>query len=173
MNKHTIIVIIASVVIAAPFIYAAWNIVSLENLELRSSEHGRFSFFEISNNRAIEVCNPTSAYLSFNKLTITMFYQNDNEGTYTIPGQSLPPSSLSLLDGSFRSELYAESQYTFLHMDAQFAGTAPIRLDPNEMFVVTDIHTSILGFIPYKVTKQYYAFDFYNIMNEKEGTFSC
>ena len=173
MNKHMIIVIIASVIIAAPFIYAAWNITLLEKLELRSSEHGRFSFFEISNDRSIEVCNPSPSYVSFEKFTITMFYEGDNEGTYTIPGQTLPPSSLSVVDGDFRSEIFAESQYTFLHMDAQFAGTAPIRLDPNQMFVVTNIHTSIMGIIPYTISNQYYASDFYNIMNEDEGSFSC
>ena len=65
MNKHTVIVIIASMVIAAPFVYAAWNIISLENLELRSSEHGRFSFFEISNGRSIEACNPSPFLTNF------------------------------------------------------------------------------------------------------------
>ena len=53
-----------------------------------------------------------------------MFYEDDNEGTYTITSQTLPGSSLSVLEGNFRSESYAESQYTFLHMDGQFAGTA-------------------------------------------------
>lgn len=173
MNKHTIIVIVASIIIVAPFAYSGWNILSLNNLELRSSQHDRFSFFEISNGRPIEVCNPSPFYVSFDRLTITMFYEDDDEGTYTITSQTLPASSLSILEGNFRSESYAESQYTFLHMDGQFAGTAPIRLDPNQMFVVTNIQTSILGFIPYSITQQHYAFDFYNIMNEKEGTFSC
>ena len=173
MNKHTIIVIVASVIIAAPFAYSAWNIISLENLEFRSSQHDRFSYFEISNSRAIEVCNPSPFYVSFDKLEISMFYEDDNEGTYTVLSETLPASSLSILEGTFRSESYAESQYTFLHMDAQFAGTAPVRLDPNQMFVVTNIQTSILGIIPYTVSNQYYAFDFYNIMNEDEGSFSC
>lgn len=173
MNKHTIIVIIASIIIVIPFAYSAWNIMTLENLELRSSQHGQFSFFEISNGRAIEICNPSPFYVSFDRLDITMFYQEDNEGTYSLPSSTIPPSSISSIEGSFRSESFSESQYTFLHMDAQFGGTVPIRLDPNQMFVVTNIQTSILGFIPYSITKQYSAFDFDNMMNEEDGKISC
>lgn len=173
MNKHTIIVIIASIVIAVPFAFSAWNIMALDNLELRSSQHGNFSFFEISNGRAIEVCNPSPFYVSFDRMDISMFYQEDNEGTYSLPPSTIAPSTISIIEGSFRSESYAESQYTFLHMDGEFAGTAPIRLDPNQMFVVTNIQTSILGFIPYSITNQYSAFDFYNIMNEKDEKISC
>ena len=102
-----------------------------------------------------------------------MFYQDDNKGTYTLARTTISPSTLEVLEGTFRSESFAESQYTFLHMDGEFAGTAPIRLDPNQMFVVTNIQTSILGLIPISVTNQYSAFDFYNIMNEEEQKISC
>ena len=173
MNKHTIIVIVASIVIAAPFAYSAWNIFTLDNLELRSSQYGQFSFFEISNGRAIEVCNPFPFYVSFDRLDITMFYQEDNEGTYSLPSSTIAPSALSAIEGSFRSESYSESQYTFLHMDSQFGGTVPIRLDPNQMFVITEIQTSILGLIPYSITNQYSAFDFRNMMNEEDRKISC
>ena len=173
MNKHTIIVIIASIVIVVPFAYSAWNIFILNNLEIRSSQHGQFSFFEISNNRAIEVCNPSPFYVSFDRLDISIFYQEDNKGTYSLPSSIISPSSLSIIEGTFRSESYSESQYTFLHMDSQFGGTVPIRLDPNQMIVATNIQTSILGLIPYSITNQYSAFDFYNIMNEKDREISC
>ena len=168
MNKHTIIVIIASLVIASPFVYAVWNIVALDNLELRAAEQGRFSFFEISNGKEIQICNSSPFYVSFDRIDVTMFYEEDNEGTYTVPSDTLPPSSASILEGNFRSESYAESQYTFLHMDGEFAGTAPIRLDPNKMFVILNIQTSILGFIPISISDQYRAFDFYNLMNEED-----
>ena len=168
MNKHSIIVIIASIVIATPFAYAAWNYVSLDSLELRAIEQGRFSFFEISNGKGIQICNSSPFYVSFDRIDLTMFYQEDNEGTYTIQSDTLSPSSISIVEGSFRSESYAESQYTFLHMDGEFAGTMPIRLDPNQMFVTVNIQTSILGLIPVSMSEQYRAFDFYNLMNQED-----
>ncbi len=167
------IVLAASLVIVSPFAYSAWNISALGGLELRSSQHDRFSFFEISNGRPIEACNPSPFPVSFEGLEITIFYENDDEGTYTVGPSTLQPSSLALLEGTFRSESHAESRYTFLHMDAQFAGTAPIRLDPNRMHVEVDVHVPILGLVPYMITERYTALDFYNTMNEDAGTFGC
>ena len=164
MDRHTVIVIIASVAIFAPFAYAALNIHALQALEIRSSDPGRFSFFEIGNGRPIEACNMSPFAAGFERLEITMFYQDDDKGTYVVGAGMLPPAR-SVLEGAFSSESYAESQYTFLHMDAQFGGTAPIRLDPSQMFVETSIRTSILGFIPYTINDRYAASEFYSMMN--------
>ena len=166
MNKHTIIVIIASIVIAIPFAHAVWNYASLGNLELRASELGRFSFFEIITGKGIQICNSYLIYDSFDRIDITIFYQDDNEGTYTIPANTLAPSSQTILEGNFRSELFAEAQYTLLHMDGEFTGTAPKRLDPNQMIVTLNIQTYVLGIIPISIYEQYRAFDFYNLMNQ-------
>ena len=167
MNKHTIIVIIASIVIAIPFAYAAWNYASLGNLELRATEPGGFSFFEISTGKGIQICNSSPIYASFDRIDLTIFYQDDNEGTYTIPANTLAPSSQTILEGNFRSESFSEAQYTLLHMDGEFAGTAPMRLDSNQMFVTLNIQTSLLGLIPISTSEQYRAFDFYNLMNQE------
>ena len=45
MNKHTIIVIIASIVIVGPFGYSAWNIFAADQLEIRWTEGEKFDYF--------------------------------------------------------------------------------------------------------------------------------
>jgi hypothetical protein len=87
------------------------------------------------------------------------------------------------LDADFSSENFAESQYLFMHMDGQFDGEIPIRLDPSKMVVqfdgeipirldpskmvvVTTFETKIIGVIPYQNTITQSGFDFTNMMNE-------
>lgn len=164
MNRHSIIVIIASIVIVVPFALSAWNIFAAQQIEFRWTENDDFNYFELSNNGNITVCNPFPFFVHFTKFEIKTFYDQRDIGVFSVDGISLPPSSKSVLSGQFRSDNFSESQYLFMHMDAEFAGTAPVRVDPTKMFVITQIHTPILGFIPYSVSEEFTGFDFSKIM---------
>ncbi len=155
----------SSCIIAVFFAYSAWNITALEDLRVGPPDGGAFSFFEASNGRAIAVCNASPFYVSMSGLDITVLYQGDEKGTYSFASGALAPYASSILNGTFRSESYAESQYIFLHMDGQFSGDVPARLDPGMMLVRTDVKTSILGVIPYSVTKEHPAYDYYSLVN--------
>ncbi len=173
MNKHTIIVIVASIVIALPFVYGGWNIYGAEQIQFVSSNQEKFSYFEIINNGKISICNTLPFYVTFDKLDVIMIFDQVEKGTLNIQGMTLPPSSITPVEGNFKSELFEEIQYLALHFDGMFSEATPIRIDPNRLIIVTETHTSLLGIIPYSVTKQFSALEFWNMMNQVDTKFSC
>ena len=173
MNKHTIIVIVASIVIIAPFAMFGLSVASADSIQLRWSEPEKFGYFEFSNNGEIVICNPSPFPLNFEKLDIHPYYEGRQHGTFSVPGKMINPHSTTNINGIYRSESFAESQYLFMNMDGQFAGTAPIRIDPRFMTILIQYQTPILGVIPYTIEKQESGFDFYNKMKEDLESFDC
>ena len=173
MNKHTIIVIIASIVIIAPFAIFGLSVAAAEELQIRWSEPEKFGFFPLSNNGQVVICNPSPFLLDFVKLEIHPFYEGKHYGTFTVDGDVISPHSSSNFDGIYRSERFAESQYLYMNMDGQFGGTESIRVDPRFMSVTTQIQIPLLGFIPFTIEKQESGFDFYNMMKADLENFDC
>ena len=54
-----------------------------------------------------------------------------------------------------------------------FSGSAPERIDPRKIILVTQIDAPIIGVIPYSVTNQYSGLYFWDTLNGKIGEFSC
>jgi len=173
MNKHTVIVIISSIVIAGPFVFAGWNIYAAEQVQFAGIEQERFNYFDMINDSEIKVCNPSPFYIVFNKINIIMIFDQKDKGILSIQGASLSPLSTTTLEGKFSSETFEEVQYLSMHFDGMFGGALPIRIDPNRFDIVIEISTPILGMIPYSITQQYSGLDFWNMMNDKDGKFSC
>lgn len=172
MDKHTLIVIIASVIIAIPFIFSAWNIYAANNLQLQGSE-GQFSYFEMVNDNKLVVCNPLPFFVNFERLDIVIYFEDMNKGVLSTHPRIIPPSSSLVVNGTFRSESFSEAQYLAMHFDGMFSGSTPKRIDPNKMVILTEVQTQIIGVIPYSVTKQYSSMDFWNLLNGKGEEFSC
>ncbi len=166
MNKHAIITTIAIIVIISPVLYGVWGIYSVEQLHLGTS-NSEFSYFEMSNYEKIKICNPMPFFVSFSGLKIETYYTNDLKGIFEIGPTIIGPNTSEILDLDFSSENFAESQYIFMHMDGQFDGEIPIRLDPSKMIVVTNFETKIIGVIPYQNTITQSGLDFTNMMNEE------
>ena len=173
MNKHTAIVIIASFIIAGPFVFAAWNIYGIQQIQFVGTQEKKFNYFDMINDGEINVCNPNPFYVVFDKMDILMIFEQRDKGRFSIQGTTLSPSSVTTLEGKFRSDTFQESQYLSLHFDGMFSGSAPIRIDPSKFAIATETHTSIIGIIPYSITQQYSGFDFWNMMNDKGGQLSC
>ncbi|HUT05423.1 MAG TPA: thr operon leader peptide [Nitrosopumilaceae archaeon] len=165
MNKHSAITAIAIIVIIIPILYGIWGIFSVEQLQL-STPNDEFSYFEMSNYEQIQICNPMPFFVSFNGLTIATYFTNDLKGVFEIGPTTIDPNTLEVLEVDFSSENFAESQYLFMHMDGQFDGEIPIRLDPSKMIVVTNFETKIIGIIPYQSTITQSGFDFTKMMNK-------
>ncbi len=102
-----------------------------------------------------------------------MIFDQKDKGILSIQGASLSPLSTTTLEGKFSSETFEEVQYLSMHFDGMFGGALPIRIDPKRFDIVTEISTPILGIIPYSITQQYSGLDFWNMMNDKDGQFSC
>jgi len=165
MNKYSIITIIAIILIIIPISYGLWGIYSVEQLQLRTPDD-EFSYFDMSNYEQIEVCNSMPFFVSFNGLQIMTYYQNDLNGLFEMGPTTIGPNTSEILELEFSSESYAESQYVFMHMDGQFDREIPVRLDPNQMIVVINYETRIIGVIPYQNSITISAFDFTQMMNE-------
>ncbi len=173
MNKHTAIVIIASFVIAGPFVFAAWNIYAVQQIQFVGMEEKKFNYFDMVNDGEIKVCNPLPFQVTFNKLDIVMIFDQRDKGIWNIQGTTLLPSSVTTLEGKFRSETFQEAQYLSMHFDGMFGEYTPARIDPSRFAIGIEIHTPIMGMIPYSITKQYSGFDFWNMMNEGNEQISC
>ncbi len=168
MNIYSVITAVAIIVIIIPFLYGVWNIYSVEQLQLGTA-NDEFSYFDLSSYEKIQICNPLPFFVSFNGLNISVFYTGDFKGAFEIGPTTIDPNTLEVLDLNFSSENFAESQYLFMHMDGQFDGELPIRLDTSQMVVVTTFDTKIIGVIPYQSTISQSGFDFTNMMNEESS----
>ncbi len=170
MNKHTAITIIAIIAIVIPFAYSGMNIYAAEQLEYRWVEPGKFSFFELSNNRSIELCNTLPYPVDFKNFQITTFYELRNIGGYTIENLEIDGSQSKIAQGKFSSDNYVDSQRLFMIMDFQFDG-GDYRIDSRQLYVVVSIDTPIIGVIPYTSVIEHAGFDFDQLMNQE--SFGC
>ena len=173
MDKHTIIVIIASIVIAVPFVYSGWNIYASNHLQIHGANEDRFRFFDMISDGSVEVCNPFPLFVNFNKFSIVTYFDSNNKGTFSSESIALSPLSSMVINGTFSSETFSEAQYLALHFDGMFSGSAPERIDPRRLIIVTEFETPIIGIIPYTVTKQYSGGYFWETLNGDIGEFNC
>lgn len=165
MNKHSAITIVAIIAIIIPFAYSLMNVHAAEELKYKWDEPGRFSFFELSNNNEIELCNTVQYAVDFKKFSIDVFYRDENLGTYTLENVKIDGSNSQIEKGKFVSDNFIASQHMFMTMDFQFDG-GDMRVDPAKLFVIVSIDTPIIGVIPHTTTIQYSGFEFDQLMNQ-------
>jgi hypothetical protein len=165
MNKYSVITAIAIIVIIIPVLYGVWSIFSVEQIQFRTP-YEEFSYFEMSSNEEIQICNPMPFFVSFSGVKIEIIYTEDVKGVFEIGPTTLEPNTSQISELNFLSDNFSESQYLFMHMDGQFDGEVPIRLNPNKMAVTTTFETKIIGVIPHHTTITQSGFDFTNMMNE-------
>ena len=169
MNKHSVIVIIAILVIVTVAGNSIWNIYAVEQLQLSVNDES-FRFYQVMvDEDKFVVCNPFFLPVTFNQFYITVLFEGDVQGNYSIDGATIPPNSSQILDSIFFTEDYSETQYLFMHFDHTFEGN-PIRIDPAKMTVQTEFQTPILGIIPFSVTNQYSSMNFWNMLNDEESS---
>ena len=167
MNKHSIITIIAIIVIIAPFAHSGLSIFGMQQLEYRWDNPGTFSFFTMSNHGDVEICNPMPFWISFEKLEIATYFDADHFGSFTINPTTVSPMSSTVQEGIFSSEELSASQHIFMTLDFEFDG-GDIRIDPNKLIVLVHADMPILGIIPYSNTIQMSGFDFDKLMNSED-----
>ena len=164
MNKHSIITIIAIIVIVIPFAHSGLSILGMQQLEYRWDNPGQFSFFTMSNHGEIEFCNSMPFWITFEKLEISTFYDTNHIGSFSVNPTTLTPLSSTIQEGIFSSEELSAAQHIFMTLDFEFDG-GDIRLDPNKLIVTVRADMPILGIIPYSTTTQISGFEFDQVMN--------
>ena len=169
MNKHTVITIIAIIVIVTPITYSGLSVIGVQQLEYRWDNPGEFTFFTMLNHGEMEFCNTIPFWISIQKFEIETFYQSDTLGSFTVPSLSINPLSSTVDAGIFKSEEMPEAQHIFMTFDFMFNG-GNIRLNPNQFAIVISADTPILGLIPYTTTTQISGFEFDKMMNAENLT---
>ena len=169
MNKHSIITIIAIIIIVIPFAHSGLSIVGTQQLEYRWDSPGEFTFFTMLNQGEMEFCNAMPFWTNFQKFEIASFYQSEQLGSFTVQPLTINPYSSVVQEGIFSSEEITEAQHIFMTFDFMFNG-GNIRLDPNQFIILITTHTPILGIIPYSSTTQISGFEFDKMMNAEDLT---
>lgn len=171
MNKHNIIVIIASVIIFGTMGVSIWNVFAVPQLQLHGNT-GLFRFYEfITNEDKILMCNQLPFFTSFNQFNVVILFEDTPKGTFHVDSMTIPPNNSVISEGKFTSDTYSEAQYLAMHFDTMFQGDSPIRIDPRKLTIDTEFQIMILGVIPYTITQHYSGIGFYNMLNE-DG-FTC
>jgi len=167
MNKHSIITIIAIIVIVIPIAHSGLSIVGVQQLEYRWDSPGEFSYFTMLNNGEMEFCNTLPFWMSFHSFDVSAFYQKDQLGIFSVQPTTINPLSSIVKEGIFSTEEMSEAQHILMTFDFEFNG-GNIRLDPNQFVIVVSANTPILGIIPYSTTMQMSGFEFDQIMNTED-----
>ena len=167
MNKHSIITVIAIVVIIIPIAHSGLSIVGTQQLEYRWDNPGEFTFFTMLNQGEMEFCNTMPFWITFQKFEISTFYQSEHLGSFVVRPLTINPYSSVVQEGIFTSEGMSEAQHIFMTFDFMFNG-GNIRLDPNQFIITIDTDTPILGIIPYSSTTQMSGFDLDKRMNSED-----
>jgi len=167
MNKHSIITIIAIIVIIIPIVYSGSNVAGAQQLEYRWDNPGEFNFFTMLNEGEMEFCNTMPSWITVQKFEISTFYQSELLGSFTVEPLTINPYSSTVQEGIFKSKEISEAQHIFMTFDFMFNG-GNIRLDPNQFMITIQTDTPILGIIPYSSTTQMSGFDFDKVMNSQD-----
>ncbi|MFB5636710.1 MAG: thr operon leader peptide [Nitrosopumilus sp.] len=169
MNKHSIITIIAIIIIIIPFAHSGMSILGVQQLEYRWDNPGQFSFFAMSNSGEMEFCNTIPFWMSFQKFEVATFYDTKHLGSFVVNPTTINPLSSTVQGGIFSSEEIAAAQHNFMTLDFEFDG-GDIRLDPNKFMIVIRADMPIIGIIPFSTTTQMTGFDFDKKMNSENLT---
>lgn len=172
MNKHTIIVITASIIIVSVVGFDVWNIYSADQIQLRASNQDNFRYFGLINEEKISLCNPSPFYTSFNNFQIKMIYEGRDVGEINFPGALIDANSEITREGKFTTEVFKEVQYLSMHFDGMFLDAISQRINPAKMEINTEFKIQIVGFIPVSVSTQYSALEFWEMMNSNDD-YTC
>ena len=166
MNRHTVIAIIAIIVIIIPVVYSISNILGIHQTQYRWHGPDDFTFFAMSNHGEIEFCNTIPLWSSFQKFEISAFYDSEHIGEFVVGPTTMNPLSSTIQKGIFSSKEITTAQHFFMTLDFEFNG-GDIRVDPNNLIILTNVETRIVGIIPYSHTTQISGFEFSKMMNKE------
>lgn len=169
MNKHTIIVIVSSVVITACIGYSALDVIAVDQLSLGWNSNSSFDYLLMLNGGNIEVCNPFFSKASFRGIAITIMYEGEPVGSFEVGGAVVPPGTVVELAGAGRTTLMAQ-QIISSYIEKSSLKNSRVDTLPQADSFYSDIDvtitadTTFLGVIPYSVYKEYSGDEFYLMM---------
>lgn len=168
MNKHTAIVIGASIIIAGVVGFGLWSVFAVGQIQFKVANQDNFRFFGLINEKKISFCNPTPFYSTFNNFKIQITFEGREIGELVFPGAVLEPNSETIREGQLTTTVFEEVQYLSMHFDGMLLDAIPERIDHRKMVINTESQVQIIGIIPVSVSEQYSAVEFWQMMNSDE-----
>lgn len=172
MDRHTGIVIAASVVIASSVAYSAFNVMTLDQIQIRWNDRGSFGFITMLNGGVIEVCNSSFVPLSFHGISIVMLWEGNEIGRFVTNGATVQPNSSVEIDGEGTMTGMAAGILS-MYVDTEMSGNDIATINSDSMSVVTLADTAILGIVPFSAQEQYSGPEFFEMMNDRSGDGGC
>ncbi len=167
MNKHTVIVIVSTVAIVGAIGYGFLNSYFANDLDFRWGGIDDFNLFSLVYGGTFEACNPSSFPVSFRHYTIQVINGKENLGTFVLEGGQIDPQSSKLFSGKFNSDSQTMAGVTSLLIDTELLGRDVMRLDVNQVSILTSLQTDILGVFPFTISNQYSSYDYFELMNNE------
>jgi hypothetical protein len=166
-NRHTIIVIVSILVIVGSIAYSSLNLVSAQEMQFRWHRMGGFDFLSILVSGKLEACNNSDYPATFRSYSFSMNYDGKHLGTFATDGAGAPSHSSVTVNGKLQSDDQRITQMFFSFLDTELGGTDVTRVDASKMKITTTLDTTIVGIIPYSITKEYSGQEFLQLMNQK------
>lgn len=95
-----------------------------------------------------------------------------NFGTFTVYGKTMLPQSASIVDGRLKVNPVAVGDLILEFLKASFTGTTP-NADPTQLHYVTTLDAPVLGIMPFSITKTYSPNEFWSMISDQSGNYSC
>jgi hypothetical protein len=165
-DKHTIVVIASIIVIVGSLGYSSLNAISAQSLEF-SWPGNSFNFLSVMTDKTVNICNNSDLPATFSKYSFTIFYSDDNLGTFSTSPTGVPANTNGVVSGNFESKDDRMSSLFFSFLDTETGGTDVTRIDANKIKVITQLETTILWIVPYTITHEYSGTEFIDVINKK------
>ncbi len=166
-NKHTLVVVLSVIVIAASLGYSSLNLLSAESLEFRWYQPDSFDLLSMMFGGKLAVCNNSDYPAAFARYSFDVIYEDQNLGTFTADGAGLAPHTDTMVDGKFATDNKQVANILFSSLDTALGGGHAARINPDNMAVVSTLETKIIGLVPFSVTHQYSGEEFVKMMSQK------
>ena len=162
-------IIIPIIIIVALF---SMNAYAITNLQFRGHSVDDVDLIDMNMDTKFEVCNPTFFPASFETLKVDVIYKSTNFGTITMWGQTIPSNTPTIIDG----RIYMNGQ-AIMQLFADTLGSTlrvgEMDFDPKQVKIFIELDASILGIIPFSVSKSYPSDEFIEIFQGKINEWSC
>jgi hypothetical protein len=166
-NKHTIVVAVSIIVIAASLGYSSLNLLSAKDLQFRWYQPDSFDLLSIIFGGKLAVCNNSDYPAAFASYSFDVIYEGQSLGVFTANGAGLAPHTNTMVDGKFATDNKQVANILFASLDTALGGGQAARINPNNMQVITTLETKIIGLVPFSLTHQYSGEEFVKMMSQK------
>lgn len=171
MNRHALVAVAASAVIAGSAAYALLGAAALSDAQFKWAGGGDFGYVSLINGGYIEICNPWPLPVRLDSLEIDALYQGEDFASFHAKGGIIGAGSTGVLLGEGEPR-GSEASVLSMYMDSGASGADASRFDGGDVEATATLRTLVLGLIPHSVTREYSGAGFFDVMDGGRG-YAC